>query len=96
MKVDAGDVGSVATLEGPPELEPRHQEAIDAACALEPASDDREIFMAHDGAERVPDAHSHRGLSQTIGPDKVDVLVAHPLLRRGVVVALLDCEDPRR
>ena len=52
--------------------------------------------MARDGAERVPDAHSHRGLSQTIGPDKVDVLVAHPLLRRGVVVALLDCEDPRR
>ena len=34
--------------------------------------------------------------SPTIGPDKVDVLVAHPLLRGGVAVALLDCEDPRR
>ena len=96
VEVDAGDVGGVATLEGPPELKPRHQEAVDAVCVLEPASDDREVFMAHGGAERLPDAHSHRGLSQTIGPDKVEVPVAHPLLRRGVVVALLDCENPRR
>ena len=94
--MDAGHVEGVAALEGPLELEPRHQEAVDAVCTLEPASDDREVFMAHDNAERVPDAHSHRGLSQAIGSDKVDVLVAHPLLRRGVLVSLLDCEDPRR
>ena len=30
VEVDAGDIEGVATLEGPPELELRHQEAVDA------------------------------------------------------------------